>query len=160
VRARRDGRQAFQEFVRRKNQVPRAVVPGARERTDDAAVGEAREPFLRQRRAQEVAAQPFEPGPIVGGNGAIGMEIEALEVRMAAPDGRDPGRIRVPADAQDGRAGPFPEGRSPTDGGRGQLREHGRGVGEGIGREVGRLVGSEHTPAPQQAKDTGADGRK
>lgn len=110
VRSRGQGCQAFQEFVGRKDQMAGAVVPGARERADEATVGEAGEPVLRQRWAQEVATQPFEPSAIVGGDRAIGMEIEALEVRVAAPDGRDPGRIGFPTDAEDRRAGPFSEG--------------------------------------------------
>ena len=64
VRAWRDGRQAFQEFMRGKDQVARAVVPWMAERTDDAAVGEAGQPLLRQRRAQQIAAEAFEPEPV------------------------------------------------------------------------------------------------
>ena len=52
----RDRGQALQEFVRGKDQVARAVVPRMPERADDAAVGESREPFLRERRAQKVSA--------------------------------------------------------------------------------------------------------
>jgi hypothetical protein len=34
------------------------------ERADDAAVGEAGEPLLGERRAQKVSAESFEPNPV------------------------------------------------------------------------------------------------
>ena len=83
--------------MRGEDQVAGAVVPRARERAEDAAVGETGEPFLRERRAQEVAAEPLEAGAVVGTDGAIGVEIEALEVRVARADGPHPRAHRVPA---------------------------------------------------------------
>ncbi len=52
VRAGREGRQAFEEFVWSEDEVARAVVPRVPERGDDAPVGVARETLLRERRAQ------------------------------------------------------------------------------------------------------------
>ena len=83
VRAWRDRGEAFQEFVGGEDQVARAVVPRVAERADDAAVGESREPLLRERGAQKVAAESFEPETVVGADGAIGVEIEAFEVRVS-----------------------------------------------------------------------------
>ena len=82
----------------------------------DAAVDETREPVLCERRAEQIADQALEPRAIVGADGAIGVEIEALQVGVTAPDGPDPRRIGLTADPQNGRAGPLPEGRAPADG--------------------------------------------
>ena len=158
VGPRSDRDQALQEFVGGKDQVARAVMPRAPERALHAAIGEAREPFLSERWAQKVAAETFERGAIVGADGAIGVEIEALEVRVARADGPHPRRVGGATDAQDRRAGTLPEGRSTADGGGGELRQHGRVVGEGIGREIRRVVIGEHASAPQQAQDAGTDG--
>jgi len=139
------------------DQVARAVVPRVPEGADDAAVGEAREPFLRERRTQEVSAESFEPNPVVGAAGAIGVEIEAFEVRVTRADRPHPRGIGRVADAQHGRAGTVAEGR-PTANSRGaDLGEH-RGIDrERIGFEVRGVVRGEHPALPQQAEDAGAD---
>ena len=116
------------------------VMPRAPERAHDAAVGEACKPFLGERWAQQVAAESLERRPIVSAHSAIGVEIEALEVRVTRADGPHPRRIGGATDAQDGRAGTVPEGRSPADGGGGEPRQHRRLVGEGIGCEIRRVV--------------------
>ena len=158
--ARRDRCQAFQEFVRGKDQVARAVMPRARERAEHATVGEARQPFLRERWAQKVADEALEPGTVVGADGTIGVEIETLEVRVARADRPDPRGIGRAADAQDRCAGAVPEGRPSTDGGGADVGEDGGVGGEGIGLEVGRIVGGENTPTSEQAEDAGADRRE
>jgi hypothetical protein len=77
------------------DQVAGAVMPRAPERAEDAAVGEPRETFLRQRRAQEIAAKSLERGPIVGAHRALGVQIEAREMRVAAADREHPRGIVV-----------------------------------------------------------------
>jgi hypothetical protein len=144
-----DGSQALQEFMRGKDQVARAVVPRMAEGADDAAVGESREPFLRERWAQKVPAEPLEPETVVGADGAIGVLIETFEVRVTRADRPHPRGIGRIADAQHGRAGAVAE-RRPTANGRGaDLREH-RGIDrERIGFEVRRVVRGEHPTLPQ-----------
>jgi hypothetical protein len=136
VRAGRDGGQPFQEFVWREDEMAGAVMPRMAERADDAAVGESGQPLLRQRRAQQVPAEPLEPEPIIGADVAIGVEIEAFEVRVPRADGPDPWGIGIAADAQHGRAGAAAERRATADGGGAELREHGRIGGERIGLDV------------------------
>jgi hypothetical protein len=75
------------------------------EGADDAAVGEARETLLREWWTQEVAAESFEPGAVVGAHGAIGVKIKTFEVRVARADGPHPRGIGRVADAQHGCAG-------------------------------------------------------
>jgi hypothetical protein len=158
--ARRDRGQAFQEFVRGEDQVARAVVPWAPERADDAAVGESREPLLGERRAQEVADKALEAGTIVRAHGAIGVEIEAFEVRVARADRPHPRGIGRVADAQHGRAGTVAERRAAADRGGTELREHGGISGERIALEVRRVLDSEHAPSSEQTQDAGADRRE
>ena len=160
VGARCDGGQALQELVRGKDQVARAVVPRAGERADDAAVGETGEPVLRQRRTQEVAAETFEPSPVVGADRTIGMQIETLEMRVAATDRQDPRGIGCGPYPHYRRAGAVAERGATADGGGGELREDGRLVGEGIGRKGRRGGGGEYAPASQQAQDAAADRRE
>jgi hypothetical protein len=97
--ARRDRGQAFQEFMRGKDQVARAVVPRAEERAQDAAVGEPRETLLGERRAQQVAEEALESGTVVGTHRAIGVEVETLEVGVARADRPHPRGIGRAADA-------------------------------------------------------------
>ena len=87
----------------------RAVVPRVAECADDAAVGESREPLLCERRAQKVPAESFEPNPVVGADVAIGMEVEAFEVRVARANRPHPRGIGVAADPQHRCAGPIAE---------------------------------------------------
>jgi len=146
--------------VRGEDQVACAVVPRAPERADDAAVGDSREPLLRERRARQVADEALEPGAVVGADGAIGVEIEALDVGVAGADRPHPRGIGCAADAQHGRARAVAEGRPTADGGGAELREDGRVGSERISFEVRRLVGGEHAAPPQQAEDAGADRRE
>ena len=83
VRAGREGSQAFQELMRVKIRWRVPSCHGVAQRADDAAVGEARERSLRERRAQKVSAESFEPETVIGADVAIGVEIEAFEVRVA-----------------------------------------------------------------------------
>ena len=160
VRAWGDRGQAFQEFVGGKDQVARAVMPRVAECADDAAVGEAREPLLRERRTQEVSAESFEPEPVVGADGAIGMEIETLKVGVAGADRPHPRGIGCVADAQHGCAGTVAKRRATADGGGAELREHGGIGGERIGRDVGRVLRGEHATPSEQTPDAGADRRE
>ena len=41
--------------------------------------------MLGERGAEEVAAEPFEAGAVVGGDADIGVEIEAIELGLAGP---------------------------------------------------------------------------
>ena len=47
----------------------------------DATVGEARESLLGERRAEQISADPFESGPILGADTAIGVEVEVFQAR-------------------------------------------------------------------------------
>jgi len=155
-----DRGQALQEFVRGEDQVARAVVPRMSEGADDAAVGKSREPLLRERWAQEVPAEALEPDTVVGAHGAIGVEIEAFEVRVARAERPHPRRIGRIADAQHGRAGAVAERRPTADGRGAELRQH-RGIDrERIGLEVPSVVRGEHPTLPQQAEDASADRRE
>ena len=99
MRPRRDRGQAFQEFVRGKDQVAGAVMPRMPEGADDAAVGQSREPLLRQRWAQQVAAESFEAHPVVGSGGGE----ESLEV--LADDLVEDGLLGVARGVAEGRDG-------------------------------------------------------
>ena len=111
VRAGRDGGQAFQEFVWREDEVARAVMPRVAKRTDDAAVGESGQPLLRQRRAQQVAAESFEPEPIIGADVAIGEGAPKISRRVQHPKDFDAvgGDSVVDAVAREARNGPNPQ---------------------------------------------------
>jgi hypothetical protein len=159
VRSGRDGSQTFQEFVWREDEVARAVVPRMAERTDDAPVGESGQPLLRERRSQEVAAEPFEPKPVIGADVAIGVEVETFEVCVSRSDGPHPRGIGIAADARHWRAGAVPERRASADGGGAELREHGRIGGERIGLDV-FAVRCQHAAASQEPQDARADRRE
>ena len=64
-------------------ELARAVGPRVRQRVEHAPVGEAFKASLSERRAQQVLTEPLQPGAIVGAHGAVRVEIEALEVRVA-----------------------------------------------------------------------------
>jgi hypothetical protein len=102
-------------------------MPWVRECADDAAVGESRQALLGERWTQQVAAEPLESGTVIGADGAIGVEVEAFEMRVALADRPDPRSIRGGADAQDGRAGAVAERGPAADGRRTELCEHGGG---------------------------------
>ena len=155
-----DRGQALQEFVRGKDQVARAVMPRVAERAENAAVGEAREPLLREWWAQQVAGEALEPETVVGTHSAIRVEIETLEVGMAGADGPHPRGIGRLADAQHGCAGTVAKRRSTANGGGAELREHGGIGGERIGLDVGRVLRGEHAAPSEQTQDAGADRRE
>jgi hypothetical protein len=91
---------------------------------------------LGERRAQEVAREALETETVIGTHGAIGVEIEALEVGVARAERPHPRGIGRIADAQHGRAGPVAERRAAADGRGTELREH-RGIDrERIGLDV------------------------
>jgi hypothetical protein len=72
----------------------------------NAAVGGAVQPLLRDRRAQHVARELFEAVATVRRDGDVGVEIEALEMRLAAARGGHPGRARHARQLQHPRPGP------------------------------------------------------
>ena len=60
----------------------RAVRPGGLEREQNAAVAQEPKPVLTDGRTQQIAAELPEPRAVPGGHGDIGMEVEAIEMRM------------------------------------------------------------------------------
>jgi len=72
----------FEEFQGFEEEVAGAIVPGALELQQDAAVPGEPEAILGDRRAQEVAAELLEPCPIFGWDGEVRVEIEALQMGL------------------------------------------------------------------------------
>ena len=66
-------------------QLARAVVPRLLQLQGDAAVAPQPQAFLREGRAQHVAAQTLQPGAIVRRHPHVGVQIEALQVRLSRP---------------------------------------------------------------------------
>jgi hypothetical protein len=114
---------------------------------------------LRQRRAQEVAAEPFESEPVIGADIAIGVKIESLETRVTRADGPHPRGIGGVADAQHGRAGAVAEGRTPADRGGAELGEYGRIDRKWIGLDV-LAVRGKHAATSQEPQDARANRRE
>ena len=99
MRARDERREFFQEFHRREEERLRAVAPRARERAADLSVGEDLETLLAQGRAQEILAQLLDPDAIVRAHGAVGVEVEALEVGVAWAARGNPRGVGIAAEA-------------------------------------------------------------
>src|SRR2546429_2537572 len=97
--------------------------------------------LFRSRRSEDVAGETLEPGAVVGRNGDVGVEIEALEVGLARSPRGDPGGVGLAADLDDPGAGPRPERNAPLHGSAADAGQRGEFLGERI--HVGRLLGGE-----------------
>ena len=116
-RARDDGRELLQELDRVKQQMGRSIAPDRLEFDEDASVGSEAHAVLGKRGAEEIAAELFEAGAIVGGDPDVGVEVEALELGLAGPAGGDVTKVRLVAEAADACAGAGAEGDAALDGG-------------------------------------------
>lgn len=84
------GGEPFEEFQGLEEQVAGAIVPGAPELQQDAAVPGEPKAVLSDRGPQQVAAELREPRTVFCGNAQVGVEIEALKVGLAGPGAGDP----------------------------------------------------------------------
>jgi hypothetical protein len=82
-RPRDQGRQLLQELDGSEQKRARTVTPRVREGAAHAAVREERQTLLGERWTQKVVAERLQAGAIGGADGAVGVEIEAREVRRA-----------------------------------------------------------------------------
>jgi hypothetical protein len=76
--------EASQEGERFEHEVGRAVVIAALELEGDVAVGREAQPFAGDRRAGALAQHLLEALPIACGDGDVGVQVEALVVRVVA----------------------------------------------------------------------------
>ncbi len=113
ARPRSQGGEPFEEFQGLKEEVAGAIVPGALELQQDAAVAREPEAILGDRRSQEVAAELLEPRTIFCWDEQVRVEIEALKMGLTGPGRGHPGGIGVASEAKDASAGPSPEGDAP-----------------------------------------------
>ena len=95
ARARHEDRQLFEQLERGKDQLPRAVAPRVRKGVGHAAVRQALEASLRERRPQKVMTEPLQPRPIVGTYRAVRVQVEAPEMRVARTARRHPRCIGI-----------------------------------------------------------------
>lgn len=131
ARARSQGGELFEEFQGLEEQVAGAIVPGALELQQDAAVPGEPKAILSDRGPQQVAAELLEPRTVFCGNEQVGVEIEALKVGLAGPGAGDPQGIGLAPEAEDAGSGPPAERDTSLHGG---AREAGQGerlLGEG-----------------------------
>ena len=108
--ARRQGGELLEQFERFEEEMPGAVRPSRLEREQNAAVAQKLKPVLADRRAQEIAAQLLEPRAVPGGHRDIGVEVEAVEMRVPGRGGDNPWGVRLLAQTPHART------RSPTQG--------------------------------------------
>jgi len=153
ARARDQGGELFEELQGLEEQVAGAVGPRGLERQADAAVAGEPETVLGHWRAQEVAAELLEPGSVSGRHTEVGVEVEAVEVRLAGPRRSDPGGLGVMAEAPDAGPGAPAQRDPPVHGGGADPGEGERFVGERIRR--GQLLVALQPSAPEQASTFG-----
>ncbi len=72
--------------------------------------------ILGDGRPQQGAAELFESRALCRRHAQVGVEIDAVEGRLAGPGRADPRGIRLVPEAQDTGPGPPPEGDAPLDG--------------------------------------------
>jgi hypothetical protein len=99
-----DGGELLQELDRVEEQMRGAIAPDRFEFDEDAPIRTELDAVLRERRAEEIAAELFEAGTVVGRDPDVGVEIEAVELglprsaRGGVTDGSSPRRrTRAPA---------------------------------------------------------------
>src|SRR5205823_14609220 len=99
------GGELLQELDRCEQEVRGAVVPLGLERNQNESVRCQREPLLRDRRAQHVAAEALDAGAIVRRHRDVRVGVQAPEVRLARPARGDPGCAELAADLEHAGAG-------------------------------------------------------
>jgi hypothetical protein len=151
-----DGRELLQEFDGLEEEARRAIAPLRLELDEDASVGTELDAVVGERGAEEVAAEAFEAGAIVGGHPDIGVEIEAVELGLAGAAGGGVTQVRFGVEAAHASAGPGAEGDAALDRGADEAGQDGRGLAEGVGRGV--VVFRLELAAGEQSPDTGAGG--
>src|SRR5438552_4156447 len=156
--ARRPSRQLFQPVETLEEQMARAVCPGRLEREQNAAVTQEPEPVLTDGRAQKVAAELLEPRAVPAWHCDIGMEVEAIEMRVPRGAGEDPRGVRLLAHAPHAGARAAPQSDAPLDRGAADAGQGRRFFREDIRR---RHVGLDiEAPAPKEAPHSRADRRE
>lgn len=98
--ARDQGSELFQELQGLEEEVAGAVGPAALELPQDAAVSREPETVLGDRRAQQGAAELFQPRAIFCRHRQAHIEIEALEIDPPGPGRGDPPGVRLLPEAQ------------------------------------------------------------
>jgi hypothetical protein len=78
-----DGGELLHELDRLEEQMRGAIVPHRLELDQDAPVAAEADAVLSERGTEEIAAELFEAGAIVGGDPDVGVEIEAIELGLA-----------------------------------------------------------------------------
>ena len=151
-----DGGELLQQLDRLEEEMGGAIAPHCLELDEDAAVGAELDAVLGERGAEEVAAEPFEAGAVVGGDPDIGVEIEAIELGLAGAAGGGVTGVRLVAEAADAGAGPWAQRDAALDGGADEASQDRRSLRERVGRH--RVVFRLEPVAGEQLSDTGADG--
>jgi hypothetical protein len=90
-----------------------AVPPRSLQLEHHATLPTEPEPILGNGRAEEIAAELLESLPILSPHSDVGVQVEAVEMRVPGPTGRGPVRLRVPPEGQQPRARPFPQRHPP-----------------------------------------------
>ena len=155
-RPRRQRRQLLEELHGLEEQVRRAVAPRPLQLHPHAAVAQQSQPVVGQRRAEEVAAQMLQTRRVVGAHPHVGVQIEALDVRLACPPGINCGGAQIPEPAHP-CPGPRAQGHAPLDRG---ARDPGQRRGR-LGERVvgpGPLVLWLQAAAPQEPPHAPPDG--
>src|SRR5262245_31868264 len=116
-----------------------AIAPHRLEGDEDAPVGAELDAGLGERWAEEVAAEAFEVGAIVGGDPDVVVEGEAVELGLARAAGGGVAQICLVAEAADVGAGTGAEGDAALDRGADEAGQDGRGLTEGGRPRRGRL---------------------
>jgi hypothetical protein len=161
IRGRRQDGELGEQLDRLEEEMRGAVGPGGLQRHGDAAIGGALETVLRDGWAQDVAGEPLQDRAIVGGDDLIGVEIEAVEVRVARPARDDPRSVGIAPDLENARAGAWAEGDTALHGGGAETGERRRFLGEGIDGGGRRIVSAEvEAAAGEEPEHAGADGGK
>ena len=128
-----------------------AVAPEAFELQHNLAFAIAAEPFVGDRRAADVAAQPFESRPLMRSGAHCGMEAEAVRIGAKAGSAGFPVAAHHGAQTQHLLSGTRIEGDSI--GARGGLQGLERVIGSDVG-EVGHpLLFNEIAPAGEQSHE-------
>jgi hypothetical protein len=93
------GRQTLQELQRLEDQLSRAVVPRRLQLERDAAIVPQPQALLREGRTQDIPDQALQPRSIVRRHPHVGVQVEALQVRLTRPARGHALEINVPPGA-------------------------------------------------------------
>ena len=105
-----DRRELLHELDGFKHQMGRPIAPHQLEFDEDASVSPEAHAVLGERGAEEIAAELFAAGAIIGGHPDVGVEVEAIELGLAGAAGRGVPEVRLVAEAADAGAGARAEG--------------------------------------------------